>query len=92
MTRVGKIDGQKNVVAVAVDQSRNVSPAPAHVPDAVYANPFQRQKTNLPWPVRGGNIENTHPGAPAAEIAARYRLADGAGVIDFFIGKADVGK
>jgi hypothetical protein len=50
---IGKIDGQENVIGKSVDQRRHVSPAPAHIPDAVNADAVQRQKTDLARCVRG---------------------------------------
>ncbi|CAH0326138.1 hypothetical protein SRABI106_04572 [Rahnella aquatilis] len=56
----------------------------------MHADTFQREKADFFWLIGHRNIKDTHTGAPATLLRTLNRLADGAGVIDFFIGEADI--
>ncbi|VTP65057.1 Uncharacterised protein [Leclercia adecarboxylata] len=56
------------------------------------ADPVQRQKADLPWLIRGGDIKDAQPGAPASVLYVADRLPHLAGVVDLFIRKAGIGK
>src|SRR5918912_2759484 len=52
MARVRHVDDEKNVITETVEQRRDVSPAPADVPDPMHAPALDRHEADLPRRVR----------------------------------------
>ena len=92
LTRIGQVDSQENIVAKAVNQRGNVGPAPADVPDSVNTDAVKRQKGDLLRFIRGGDIKNPQPGAPALLPYVADRLAHRTGVINLLVGEAGIGE
>src|SRR5215468_10416830 len=66
LRRIAHVDGHEDIVGEAIEQHRDVGPAPTCVPDAVNAAALDRHEADAARALRLRNIEDGEAPAPVA--------------------------